>query len=148
MGSADKCRECGTAIPVDSPGGFCVQCLLKLGLQEVASQKKKGEAVGKPDHAQAEGPKNSVDTTAPLTEKPGDRIGRYRLIEEIGHGGCGVVYMAEQEEPVRRRVALKVIKLGMDTRQVVARFEAERQVLALMDHPNIARVLDAGATAL
>src|SRR6185436_19584371 len=75
-----------------------------------------------------------------LTEKPGDRIGRYRLIQEIGHGGCGVVYMAEQEEPVRRRVALKVIKLGMDTKQVVARFEAERQALAMMDHPNIAKV--------
>src|SRR5204863_4458566 len=81
-----------------------------------------------------------------LTEKPGDRIGRYKLLEQIGEGGCGVVYVAEQEEPVRRRVALKVIKLGMDTRQVVARFEAERQVLALMDHPNIAKVLDAGAT--
>src|SRR5258707_1466004 len=81
-----------------------------------------------------------------VTEKPGDTIGRYKLREQIGEGGCGVVYVAEQEEPVRRRVALKVIKLGMDTRQVVARFEAERQALALMDHPNIAKVLDAGAT--
>src|SRR3989454_10453538 len=81
-----------------------------------------------------------------LTEKPGDRIGRYKLLQQIGEGGCGVVYMAEQEEPVRRRVALKVIKLGMDTKQVIARFEAERQALALMDHPNIAKVLDAGAT--
>ena len=80
------------------------------------------------------------------TEKPGDRIGRYKLLQQIGEGGCGVVYMAEQEEPVRRRVALKVIKLGMDTKQVIARFEAERQALALMDHPNIAKVLDAGAT--
>ena len=79
-------------------------------------------------------------------EKPGDRIGRYKLLQKIGEGGCGVVYMAEQEEPVRRRVALKVIKLGMDTKQVIARFEAERQALALMDHPNIAKVLDAGAT--
>src|SRR4030095_5087950 len=79
-------------------------------------------------------------------EKAGDRIGRYKLLQQIGEGGCGVVYMAEQEEPVRRRVALKVIKLGMDTKQVVARFEAERQALALMDHPNIAKVLDAGAT--
>jgi eukaryotic-like serine/threonine-protein kinase len=82
----------------------------------------------------------------PLTEKPGDRIGRYKLLEQIGEGGCGVVYVAEQEQPVRRRVALKVIKLGMDTRQVIARFEAERQALALMDHPNIAKVLDGGAT--
>jgi serine/threonine protein kinase len=88
-------------------------------------------------------------TTAPsftLAEKPGDRIGHYKLLQQIGEGGWGVVYMAEQEEPVRRRVALKVIKLGMDTRQVIARFEAERQALALMDHPNIAKVLDAGAT--
>ena len=82
----------------------------------------------------------------PVTEKAGDRIGRYKLLQQIDEGGCGVVYMAEQEEPVRRRVALKVIKLGMDTKSVIARFEAERQALALMDHPNIAKVLDAGAT--
>jgi serine/threonine protein kinase len=82
----------------------------------------------------------------PAIEKPGDRIGRYKLLQQIGEGGCGIVYMAEQEEPLRRRVALKVIKLGMDTRQVIARFEAERQALALMDHPNIAKVHDAGAT--
>jgi eukaryotic-like serine/threonine-protein kinase len=81
-----------------------------------------------------------------FSEKPGDRIGRYRLLERIGRGGGGVVYLAEQEEPVRRRVALKVIKLGMDTQSVIARFEAERQALALMDHPHIAKVLDAGAT--
>jgi len=85
------------------------------------------------------------DVVAPA-EKAGDRIGRYKLLQQIGEGGCGVVYMAEQEEPVRRKVALKVIKLGMDTRSVIARFEAERQALALMDHPNIAKVLDAGAT--
>jgi eukaryotic-like serine/threonine-protein kinase len=85
--------------------------------------------------------------TFPLvTEKLGDRIGHYRLREKIGEGGCGIVYLAEQEEPVRRIVALKVIKLGMDTREVVARFEAERQALAMMDHPNIARVFDGGAT--
>ena len=83
----------------------------------------------------------------PNIEKPGDRIGRYKLLEQIGEGGCGMVFMAEQEEPIRRKVALKVIKLGMDTRQVIARFEAERQALALMDHPNIAKVYDAGATA-
>ncbi|HEX5220379.1 MAG TPA: WD40 repeat domain-containing serine/threonine protein kinase [Verrucomicrobiae bacterium] len=79
---------------------------------------------------------------------PHDVIDRYKLLEKIGEGGCGVVYVAEQTEPVRRRVALKVIKLGMDTRAVVARFEAERQALAMMDHPNIARVLDAGTTQL
>ena len=74
------------------------------------------------------------------------RIDRYKILQKLGEGGCGVVYMAEQSEPVRRRVALKVIKLGMDTRQVIARFEAERQALAMMDHPNIAKVLDAGTT--
>jgi serine/threonine protein kinase len=85
--------------------------------------------------------------TRASADSDGDRIGNYRLISRIGEGGFGVVYDAEQERPVRRRVALKVIKLGMDTRQVVARFEAERQALALMDHPNIAKVFDAGATA-
>ena len=79
-------------------------------------------------------------------ESVGKTIGRYKILEKVGEGGCGVVYVAEQTEPVRRRVALKVIKLGMDTKQVVARFEAERQALAMMDHPNIAKVLDAGAT--
>jgi eukaryotic-like serine/threonine-protein kinase len=83
---------------------------------------------------------------ASVGEKPGDRIGRYKLLQQIGEGGCGVVYMAEQENPVRRRVALKIIKAGMDTKNVMARFEAERQALALMDHPNIAKVFDAGAT--
>jgi len=79
-------------------------------------------------------------------EKPGDRIGHYKLLQQIGEGGCGVVFMAEQEEPVRRRVALKIIKPGMDTKSVIARFEAERQALAMMDHPNIAKIFDAGTT--
>ena len=78
--------------------------------------------------------------------KRSEHIGPYKLLQEIGEGGCGVVYMAEQERPVKRRVALKVIKLGMDTKSVIARFESERQALAMMDHPNIAKVLDAGAT--
>ncbi len=87
-------------------------------------------------------------TTAPppVREKPGTVIGRYKLLQAIGEGGFGVVYMAEQKEPVRRKVALKIIKLGMDSKEVIARFEAERQALALMDHPNIARVFDAGTT--
>jgi eukaryotic-like serine/threonine-protein kinase len=83
----------------------------------------------------------------PLTEQVGSMIGHYKLLQRIGEGGMGVVYMAEQEQPIRRKVALKIIKLGMDTPQVVARFEAERQALAMMDHPHIAQVLDAGATA-
>jgi serine/threonine protein kinase/tetratricopeptide (TPR) repeat protein len=85
-------------------------------------------------------------TDRPITETPGTVIGPYKLLEQIGEGGFGIVFMAEQTAPVKRKVALKVIKPGMDTRQVIARFEAERQALALMDHPNIAKVLDAGAT--
>ena len=85
-------------------------------------------------------------TRRAVAEGPGTRIGRYELLEQIGEGGFGIVYMAEQSEPVKRQVALKIIKLGMDTRQVVARFEAERQALALMDHPSIAKVHDGGAT--
>jgi serine/threonine protein kinase len=85
------------------------------------------------------------DLTQPV-EEPGTSIGPYKLLEQIGEGGMGVVYVAEQTQPMRRRVALKIIKPGMDTKQVIARFEAERQALALMDHPNIARVHDGGAT--
>src|SRR5215831_18665302 len=103
MNPCSTCKECGAAIPADSPGGFCAQCLLGLGLPQVESQK--------------------TEAGQPLIEKAGDRIGRYRLLQEIGHGGCGIVYMAEQEEPVRRKVALKIIKLGMDTRQVSFRLQ-------------------------
>jgi serine/threonine protein kinase/tetratricopeptide (TPR) repeat protein len=88
----------------------------------------------------------SSDWLAAPTEQPGTRIGPYKLLQLLGEGGFGSVFMAEQERPVKRRVALKIIKLGMDTRQVVARFEQERQALALMDHPNVARVFDAGST--
>jgi len=92
-------------------------------------------------------PTRDIDTTVSAPVVPAvDRIGPYKLLQAIGEGGFGTVYLAEQEEPVRRRVAVKIIKAGMDTKQVVARFEAERQALAMMDHPNIAKVLDAGAT--
>ena len=94
----------------------------------------------------ASGSSRTLLVTVPVTEKPGDSIGRYKIREKLGEGGWGVVYVAEQTEPVRRRVALKILKLGMDTRSVIARFEAERQALAMMDHPNIAKVLDAGTT--
>jgi serine/threonine protein kinase/tetratricopeptide (TPR) repeat protein len=123
MPTTRHCAECGTPLPDEVPEGACPICALRGALES-------------PDDA----------SKASLTEKLGDHIGRYKLLEKIGEGGYGVVYMAEQAEPIRRRVALKVVKLGMDTRQVIARFEAERQALALMDHPNIARVLDAGAT--
>src|SRR5262245_11215493 len=92
------------------------------------------------------GPAVEATVTQPVPESPGTVVGPYRLLEQIGEGGFGVVFMAEQTAPVKRKVALKVIKPGMDTRQVIARFEAERQALALMDHPNIARILDAGTT--
>src|SRR5438876_8898560 len=82
----------------------------------------------------------------PLTERPGTLIGPYKLLQQIGEGGMGVVYMAEQQQPIRRRIALKIIKPGMDSAQVIARFEAERQALALMDHVNIAKVFDGGTT--
>jgi serine/threonine protein kinase/regulation of enolase protein 1 (concanavalin A-like superfamily) len=125
MSETRKCSRCGTELSVGmTGGGYCLGCLLQLGLD------------------------TSPDTApeSDLTEKSGDRIGPYKLIQQIGEGGCGVVYMAEQEQPIRRRVALKIIKLGMDTKSVIARFEAERQALAMMDHPNIAKVFDAGAT--
>ena len=100
--------------------------------------------------AQASGflksPTASFVADLPPSESAGGKIGPYKLLQQIGEGGFGAVFMAEQTEPIRRRVALKVIKLGMDTRQVVARFEQERQALAVMDHPNIAKVFDAGAT--
>ena len=83
---------------------------------------------------------------SPIAERPGMVIGPYKLLQQIGEGGMGVVFMAEQTQPLQRTVALKIIKPGMDTRQVIARFEAERQALAMMDHPNISRVLDAGTT--
>src|ERR1035441_4311548 len=105
-----------------------------------------GEFLDQPPAAASAGTLLITTAMLPVAEKPGDRIGHYKLLQQIGEGGCGVVYMAEQQEPVKRRVALKVIKPGTDTRQVLARFEAERQALALMDHPSIAKVLDAGAT--
>jgi serine/threonine-protein kinase len=104
------------------------------------ADERSGDLLDLPDQ-----PAKTVDD--PLSERPGTLIGPYKLLEQIGEGGFGVVFMAEQTQPVRRKVALKVLKPGMDTRQVVARFEAERQALALMDHPNIARVLDGGQTS-
>src|SRR5438876_8856995 len=98
------------------------------------------------DFLESPPPALAATVDEPLTERPGTVIGPYKLMEQIGEGGMGLVFVAEQQHPVRRKVALKVIKPGMDTRQIVARFEAERQALALMDHTNIARVLDAGTT--
>src|SRR5262249_29178442 len=102
-----------------------------------------GEFLGAP----ASGLLRQTEDETPILERPGSLIGPYKLLEQIGEGGFGIVFMAEQHQPVRRKVALKVVKPGMDTRQVIARFEVERQALALMDHANIARVLDGGETA-
>ena len=106
-------------------------------------EKNIGELFGKAD---SEGEKRVENTPMPRTDKRREQIGRYKLLQKIGEGGMGSVWMAEQQEPVKRRVALKVIKEGMDSEQIIARFEAERQALALMDHPNIAKVLDGGTT--
>src|ERR1043166_41030 len=126
-GSVQCCAVCGSELPRGTPRGLCPKCALQ-GTGEDSSEDSQ----------------SSLATQGVL--EPGERIGRYKLLEKIGEGGCGVVYMAEQEEPVRRRVAIKVIKAGMDTCEVIARFEAERQALALMDHPHIAKVFDGGAT--
>ncbi len=101
-----------------------------------------------PPATQTEAPRPTIklDLAGAPDESVGATIGRYKVLEKVGEGGCGVVYVAEQAQPVRRRVALKVVKLGMDTKAVVARFDAERQALAMMDHPNIAKVLDGGST--
>jgi serine/threonine protein kinase len=103
------------------------------------------QAMGSIHGAGAGTPVPTVD--GPISEGPGKVIGPYKLLEQIGEGGMGLVFVAEQQYPLHRKVALKVIKPGMDTRQVIARFEAERQALALMDHANIAKVLDGGETA-
>jgi len=115
-----------------------------LQLHEEAGEFLKGKKLD--GGASIEKPELRTRIVKPDSEELGTVIGRYKLLQQIGEGGFGIVYMAEQREPIRRKIALKIIKLGMDTKQVVARFEAERQALAMMDHANIAKVLDGGAT--
>ncbi len=124
MTGENRCPHCGSKLPGDAPEGLCPRCLLQAGM---------GNDAPKTAHA-------------PAIEGPGSQIGRYELLDLIGEGGMGLVYLAEQKEPIRRKVALKIVKLGMDTMQVVARFRAEQQTLAMLDHPNIAQVFDAGTT--
>jgi hypothetical protein len=125
MAQENLCPKCGAEMPSDAPEGLCPKCLMKAVQQDNTEVTLDGSAV---------------------MEGPGTKIGRYELLSLIGEGGMGLVYLAEQKEPVKRRVALKIIKPGMDSAQVIARFEAERQTLALLDHPNIAHVFDAGTT--
>ncbi len=125
MAEKNRCPQCGADLPANAPHGVCPQCLIKVGF---------------------EGDADATLDNHSLIEGPGTKIGHYELLELIGEGGMGLVYLAEQKEPVKRKVALKIVKLGMDTKQVVARFEAERQTLALLEHPNIAHVFDAGTT--
>ena len=113
--------------------------------QEVQSLLEHHGLLGRFLEPSTSGPVATIEVL-PVTERLGTQIGPYKLMQEIGEGGMGIVYRAVQQEPVHREVALKMIKPGMDTREVVARFEAEKQTLALMDHPNIAHVYDAGAT--
>jgi serine/threonine protein kinase len=131
MTKPDRCSRCGAVLPTDAPeGSLCPRCLLKIGLGPTGT-----------------GPEAVSPTTrdTPSDQDP-EVIGPYKILDKLGEGGMGVVYVAEQTEPVRRKVALKLIKLGMDSRQVIARFESERQALALMNHPNVAKVFDAGVT--
>ena len=124
------CPQCGAELGPGDPAGLCPQCLIQGAFDSTFG-----------------GDESKTQTLDTVTASGDDDFGRYRIIRPIGEGGMGTVYLAEQHEPIRRRVALKVVKLGMDTGQVLARFANERQALAVMDHPNIARILDAGATA-
>lgn len=124
MTQKDHCPHCGAGLPVESPEGLCPRCMMKSLIESDAATRN----------------------ASSLIEGPGTKIGNYELIEQIGEGGMGLVYLAQQNQPVKRKVALKIIKLGMDTKQVVTRFETERQTLAVLEHPNIAHVFDAGTT--
>src|SRR5881409_869157 len=138
MATERTCAECGAPLPATAPGNRCPKCLLKMGLEEEPESQSGPPA----DNAATTEESGAAAEGASVLEAPGTTIGRYKLLQQIGEGGFGIVFMAEQTEPVQRKVALKIIKAGMDSREIIARFEAERQALALMDHPNIAQVLD------
>ena len=126
-----NCPKCGAELDPGDPAGLCPQCLIRGAFE---SSLGGGESGMRP-------------SSYPRPQQSEDDFVRYRILRPLGEGGMGTVYLAEQREPIRRHVALKVVKLGMDTSQVLARFDNERQALAMMDHPNIARIFDAGATA-
>src|SRR5579871_2346587 len=124
------CPQCGAELQAGDPAGLCPQCLIQGAFDTSLSAGESGT--------------QTIDTAGATGGD--DDFGRYQILRPLGEGGMGTVYLAEQREPIRRTVALKVVKLGMDTGQVLARFANERQALAMMDHPNIARIFDAGAT--
>ena len=117
MTEDSRCPQCHAALPKDAPEGLCPKCLMGM--------------------IQGDNSASTFDDH-PVFEGPGSQIGNYELLELVGEGGMGLVYLAEQKEPVKRKVAIKIVKFGMDTKKVIARFEAERQTLALLAHPNIA----------
>src|ERR1700685_1889066 len=125
-----NCPQCGEESGSGDPAGLCPNCLIQGAFESSVGADESGT--------------RTIDTAT--SEAGDDDFGRYRVLSPLGEGGMGTVYLAEQLEPIRRRVALKVVKLGMDTAQVLARFHNERQALAMMDHPNIARMFDADAT--
>jgi eukaryotic-like serine/threonine-protein kinase len=125
-----NCPECAAELDSDGPAGLCPQCLIQGAFDTSVGAEESGT--------------ETIDTASAVTGD--DEFGRYQIIRPLGEGGMGTVYLAEQREPIRRQVALKVVKLGMDTSLVLARFANERQALAMMDHPNIAQIFDAGAT--
>src|SRR5262245_4178251 len=126
-----NCPQCGEQLGSGDPAGLCPKCLILGAFESSVGADELGT--------------HTIDT---VTSADGDDdFGRYQILRVLGEGGMGTVYLAEQLEPIRRRVALKVVKLGMDTAQVLARFHNERQALAMMEHPNIAQIFDAGATA-
>ncbi|MFB0554871.1 MAG: serine/threonine protein kinase, partial [Phycisphaerae bacterium] len=120
--------------------------LLSIGTEGLDIEDKKSPTTGEDNQAKKIDVPNATASLAIFAEQPGGQIGRYKLLNVLGEGGMGIVYLAEQKQPIRRQVALKVIKPGMDSKRVIGRFEAERQALALLDHPNIAHVYDAGTT--
>ncbi len=135
------CPQCGTNLSSGALEGLCPTCVGRAAFANVSAINQTSDA-----SELALSPETEAELARLKPEEAGERIGPYRLMEQIGQGGFGTVWVADQEKPVRRRVALKIIKLGMDTKEVIARFEQERQALALMEHPHIAKVLDAGAT--